>query len=77
MKSRFIRFFKRLPLCPPPATSFSYMGFSRSFDYLAFCTVKRLELPFQYSCKELTEIISKEYNFDEKMLYFSDKTAQL
>ena len=69
LERKYIRLVKRLPPCPSPVCTAHSIGFSRhSFA---------LDLPFRYSCKELTEIISKEYNFEEKMLYFADKTAQL
>ena len=76
MERRLLKFFERFPSCLGPVCSAHFIGFSRHSFALDLIQNKCV-LPFRYSCKELTEIISKEYNFEEKMLYFADKTAQL
>lgn len=76
LERKYIKLAKRLPSCLPPVCSAHSIGFSRH-SFALDLILKKCVLPFRYSCKELAEIISKEYNFDEKRLYFADKTARL
>lgn len=76
MRRRFLKSLERFFSCPGPVCTAHSIGFSRHSFALDLIQNKCV-LPFRYSYKELTEIISKEYNFEEKILYFADKTAQL